>query len=136
MCVCVRGGQTSPEVQGNPYPKRRTPWIWPTLFLGGGGATEVHVQTQTKIKGSISTVLSSGATLPKLPSPKAVLALVLHVSHEQGRRHGVTIGGGGRGPFEVDSFHASSIGIMLNAENIAGYRPPPPPDRRPCSRAH
>ena len=39
-------------------------------------------------------------------------------------------GGGGRGPFEVDSLHATPIGIMLNVENIAGDRPPPS-SRRP-----
>ena len=34
----------------------------------------------------------------------------------------------GRGPFEVDSFHATtSKGIMLNVKNIAGDRPPPVP---------
>ena len=33
----------------------------------------------------------------------------------------------GRGPFEVDSFHATPIGIMLNAEKIAGDRSPFPP---------
>ena len=37
------------------------------------------------------------------------------------------LGGGGRGPFEVDSFHATPIGIMLNVENIAGDRSPVPP---------
>ena len=26
------GGQTSPGVQGNPYPKLKTPPIWPTIF--------------------------------------------------------------------------------------------------------
>ena len=38
-------------------------------------------------------------------------------------------GGGGRGPFEVDSFHATPIGITLNAEKFAGDRshPSPPP---------
>ena len=44
----------------------------------------------------------------------------------QGRRHGATIGEGGRGPFEVDSFHAPPIGIMLNAEKFSGDRPPVP----------
>ena len=45
------------------------------------------------------------------------------------------LGGGGRGPFEVDSFHATPIGIMLNAEKFAGDRspvPPPPRCRRRC----
>ena len=41
------GGQTSPGVQGSPYPKLKTPRIWPTIFLG---ETEVRVQKQTKIK--------------------------------------------------------------------------------------
>ena len=38
-----------------------------------------------------------------------------------------------RGPFEVDSFHATSIGIMLNVENVArtGKDPPPLQCRRP-----
>ena len=41
-------------------------------------------------------------------------------------------GGGGRGPFEVDSFHATHIGIRLNVENIAGTDPPSSPQcRRP-----
>ena len=41
----------------------------------------------------------------------------------QRRRHGATIGGGGgREPFEVDSFHAMPVGIMLNAEKFAGDR--------------
>ena len=31
---------------------------------------------------------------------------------------------GERGPFEVDSFHAPSIGIMLNAEKFGGSVPP------------
>ena len=35
--------------------------------------------------------------------------------------------GGGRGPLEVDSFHAPPIGIMLNAEKFAGDRSPPRP---------
>ena len=43
----------------------------------------------------------------------------------QGRRD--DLGGGGRIPFEVDSFHATSIGIMLNTEKFAGNRSP-----RPC----
>ena len=34
--------------------------------------------------------------------------------------------GGGRGPFEVDSFHAMPIGIMLNSEKFAGDQSPPP----------
>ena len=47
---------------------------------------------------------------------------------EQGRRHGATIGGGGgRGLFEVDSFHATPIGLMLNTEKFAGTGPPVPP---------
>ena len=38
-------------------------------------------------------------------------------------------GGGGREPVEVDSFHVTPIGIMVNVENIAGDCPgcPPPP---------
>ena len=48
-------------------------------------------------------------------------------SSSQGRRHGATIGGGGRGPFEVDSFHAPPIRIMLKAEKFAGDRSPPLP---------
>ena len=45
-------------------------------------------------------------------------------------------GGRGRGPFEVDCFHATPIGIMLNAKKITGdraSRPPPPP---PSASAH
>ena len=42
----------------------------------------------------------------------------------QWRRHGATIGG--RGPFEVDFFHATPVGIMLTVENIAGTGPPSP----------
>ena len=38
--------QTSPGVQGNPYPKLKTHRIWPTIFW----ETQVHVQKQTKIK--------------------------------------------------------------------------------------
>ena len=41
---------------------------------------------------------------------------------------------GGRGPFEVDSFHAPSIGIILNAEKFAGDRSPRP--HVPGSVAH
>ena len=48
-------------------------------------------------------------------------------SNLQGRCHDGTIGG--RGPFEVDSFHATPIGIMLNAEKFAG-------DRSPGAAAH
>ena len=44
-----------------------------------------------------------------------------------GQRHGATIEGGGREPFEVDYFHAAPIGIMLNAEKFAGTGAPPPP---------
>ena len=40
------GGLTSPGVQGNPYPKLKTPRVSPTIFLGG---THVHLQKQTKI---------------------------------------------------------------------------------------
>ena len=36
-------------------------------------------------------------------------------------------GGGGRGPYEVDSFHATPIGIMLNVEKFARDRSPPVP---------
>ena len=43
----------------------------------------------------------------------------------QWRRHGATIGGGGREPFELDSFDATPIGI-LNVENIPGDRSPRP----------
>ena len=63
--------------------------------------------------------------------------LCILVSLSQGRCHGATIGGGG---VEFDSvnfpIHLKSIlflqrlynvGIMLNVENIAGDRPPPPP---------
>ena len=46
----------------------------------------------------------------------------------------------GRGPFEVDSFHATRTATMLDVENIAGNRSPVPlppvlPPRRPllCS---
>ena len=50
------------------------------------------------------------------------------VVNRKGGRYGATIGGGGgRGLFEVDSFHATPIGIMLNAEKIAVNGPPPPP---------
>ena len=41
------GGQTSPGVQGNPYPKLKTPRILSSIFFG---ETQVHVQNQTKIK--------------------------------------------------------------------------------------
>ena len=34
---------------------------------------------------------------------------------------------GGRRPFEVDSFHAAPIDIMLQILNIGGTRPPRPP---------
>ena len=44
------GGQTSPGVEGNPYPKlKKTPRIWATIFLVDID-TQVHVQIQTKIK--------------------------------------------------------------------------------------
>ena len=43
-------------------------------------------------------------------------------------------GGGGRGPFEVDSFHALPIGIILNAEKCAWDRSPRPPP--PGAAAH
>ena len=48
------------------------------------------------------------------------------IANRQGWRHGTTIGGGRRS-FEVDSFHATSIGIMLNAEKFAGDWSPPVP---------
>ena len=51
----------------------------------------------------------------------------------KGRRHGTTIGGGGRGLFEVDSFHATPIGIMLNTEKFAGDRSPPVPPPMPVA---
>ena len=35
-------------------------------------------------------------------------------------------GGGGRGPFELDYFHATPIGLMVNVENITGTGPPIP----------
>ena len=38
------GGQTSPEVQGNPYPKLKTPRIWPTIL----GETQVHMEKKPK----------------------------------------------------------------------------------------
>ena len=31
----VGGRQTSSGVQGNPYPKLKTPWIWFTIFWEG-----------------------------------------------------------------------------------------------------
>ena len=36
------------------------------------------------------------------------------------------LGGGGRRPFEVDSFHAAPIGIMLKFEILGGHVPVPP----------
>ena len=43
----------------------------------------------------------------------------------QGRRYTTRrLGGGGREPFEVDSFHATPIGKMLNAEKFAGDQSP------------
>ena len=39
--------------------------------------------------------------------------------------------GGGREPFGVDSFHATSIGLMLKAENIEGDAAPRPPAVEP-----
>ena len=40
----------------------------------------------------------------------------------QERHHGATIGGRGRGPFEVDYSFAASIGIMLSVEKFTGDR--------------
>ena len=48
----------------------------------------------------------------------------------QGWRHDATIGI--RGTFEVDSFHATPIDIMLKPENVAGDRSPSPRCRCPC----
>ena len=45
----------------------------------------------------------------------------------QGLRYDPIVGGGGRRPFEVDSFHAAPIGIMLKVYHIGGTRPPVPP---------
>ena len=61
--------------------------------------------------------------------------ILLHLNGDsQGRHHGVTIGGGGQGPFEVDSFHAPPIGIMLNVEKfVETDRPCSPP---PGAAAH
>ena len=57
----------------------------------------------------------------------------------KGRKGGATarrLGGGGRGPFEVDSFHAPPIGIILNAEKFAGDRSPPYSPPPPGAAAH
>ena len=68
------GGQTSPGVQGNPYPKIKTPRIWPTIFWG---ENQVHVQKQTKINmndndspklgGGAPTASKLWGKLPPLP---------------------------------------------------------------------
>ena len=58
------GGQTSPGVQGSPYPKLKTHRIWTTIFL----ETQVHVQKQTKIKMSDIDSLKLGGAPPQLPS--------------------------------------------------------------------
>ena len=42
------GGQTSSGVQGSPYPKLKTPWMWSTIPILEW--TQVHVQKLTKIK--------------------------------------------------------------------------------------
>ena len=34
-------------------------------------------------------------------------------------------GGGGRRPLEVDSFHATLIGVMLKTEKVKGWGPSP-----------
>ena len=36
----------------------------------------------------------------------------------KGRRHGGKIGGGGGGPFEVGSFLATPIGIIIDRDNV------------------
>ena len=82
------GGQTSPWVQCNPYPKLKTPRISPAIFLG----TKVYVQKQAKIKmndinspklegrrpsgpkvgGASVPAASPLVSRPMAPSPKAL----------------------------------------------------------------
>ena len=45
-------------------------------------------------------------------------------------------GGGGRGPFKVDSFHATPIGIMLNADKFSGGQLSSPPVPSPMDMRH
>ena len=73
-----------------------------------------HYLQYFAIQNHLSKRCASYPTLPFLPT----------YSRAAPRRD--DWGGGERGPFKVDSFQATPIGIMLNAEKIAGDRSPPP----------
>ena len=59
------GGQTSPGIQGNPYPKLKTPRIWPIIF---GRAPSSRAKNKQKIKNEPqvdSRKLGGGPTASK-----------------------------------------------------------------------
>ena len=60
-------GGTSLGVQGNPCPKLKTPWISPTIFLGG---TQVHVQKTNTNKNEPHQLDSPKLEGRRLSGPK------------------------------------------------------------------
>ena len=65
------GGDVSPGFKGNPYPKLKTPRLWPTFF----GGTQAHVQKQINMndidspKWGDAPQVGRGASCPHCPPP-------------------------------------------------------------------
>ena len=91
-------------------------------FLGGTSPADFSTAGDASPPPPLSTPMPSRHVPPKSPPKGGTTA----------RR----LGGGGRGPFEVDYFYATPIGIMLNAEKFAGDRSPVPPPPPPGAAAH
>ena len=73
------GGQTSPGVQGYPYPKLKTPRIWPTIFWYRGPSSHAKTNknknerlSQSKVGRPAPSQLQScgGKVAPTAPPPR------------------------------------------------------------------
>ena len=80
----LRGANVS-RIQGNPYPKLKTPWICPTIFWRGPSS----LQKQTKIKinaidspklggGALTAYKLWGQVAPTPPPPPAPASLCMY----------------------------------------------------------
>ena len=61
--------------------------------------------------------------------PEPTLSRACYIGPVQGLCHDLMVDGGGGGRqrlFEVDSFHAAPIGIMLKCKILGGHIPPSP----------
>ena len=124
----------SPGDQGDPYPKLKTPRIWPTIFLG---ETQVHVQKQTKIKMNVfdSPKLGGrgrrptafklwGQVAPTAPPPPAPVCLIILMyltvcKQFSGKKHDQRIPT--ETPFQKNCM-PKFILIYLTVKTVNGYR--------------